>query len=300
MPAPPPKGASSTVPWRSLANRLMSTASSAHVPSFNALPARLSPSGPGNISGKSVSAVARHTLVLRLLLLPPASRPAGGSTTTLPPSTSISGTASSVKGSITEPRDARLPRPPSSDPAPKSWKAMTFPQSRPSRADRRRDRSGPPRTTPARPSPAMRCAPHRAAIPVSPRPPFDRLRPRSGPAPHLLTALNASTRYSLLPRLVRQLAIGGDRHRVLGEAPDAHQAAHSMWRRHDTQQDAGLLHQLAAASLASPPSAGAALAAAARHTSTPASFSCRPPADPPADRPQPCRPRRRSRAPPRR
>ncbi len=28
-------------------------------------------------------------------------------------------------------------------------------------------------------------APHRAAILVSPRPPFDRLRPRSGPAPHL-------------------------------------------------------------------------------------------------------------------
>src|SRR5262249_14272168 len=68
MPAPPPNGASSTVPWRSLANRRISTASSDQTPSFNALPARLSPSGPGNISGKSVSAVARHTLVLRLLL----------------------------------------------------------------------------------------------------------------------------------------------------------------------------------------------------------------------------------------
>src|SRR5690348_5931397 len=67
MPAPLPKGASSTVPWRSFANRLMSTASSDHTPSVSALPARLSPSGPGTISGKSVSATARHTLVLRLL-----------------------------------------------------------------------------------------------------------------------------------------------------------------------------------------------------------------------------------------
>src|SRR4051812_36304481 len=68
MPAPPPNGASSTVPWRSLANRRISTASSAHTPSVNARPARLSPSGPGNISGKSVSAVARHTSALVLLL----------------------------------------------------------------------------------------------------------------------------------------------------------------------------------------------------------------------------------------
>src|SRR4051812_19406357 len=68
MPAPPPNGASSTVPWRSLANRRISTASSAHVPSLRARPARLAPSGPGNISGKSVSAVARHTSGLILLL----------------------------------------------------------------------------------------------------------------------------------------------------------------------------------------------------------------------------------------
>src|SRR5471032_1436597 len=80
MPAPPPKGASSTVPWRSLANRLMSTVDSSHVPSCNALPARLSPSGPGNISGKSVSAVARHTLPHASFVSPADNRPAGGST----------------------------------------------------------------------------------------------------------------------------------------------------------------------------------------------------------------------------
>src|SRR6266851_1867787 len=126
MPAPPPKGASSTVPWRSLANRLMSTASSRHTPSFNALPARLSPSGPGNISGKSESAVARHTLSYASFASPPASTPAGGSTVTLPPATSISGTTSSVKGSITEPRDAPPPETSIVRPAPKSWKAKTL------------------------------------------------------------------------------------------------------------------------------------------------------------------------------
>src|SRR5260370_1303492 len=64
---------------------------------------------------------------------PPPSPPAGGSTTTLPPSTSISGTTALVKGSITELRDALPPETSIARPAPKSWKAKTFPQSRPSR-----------------------------------------------------------------------------------------------------------------------------------------------------------------------
>src|SRR6185436_6605058 len=62
----------------------------------------------------------RHTLLHASFVSPPGNRPAGGSTTTLPPSMSISGTASSVKGNITPP-DTSI-----TDPAPKSWKAITF------------------------------------------------------------------------------------------------------------------------------------------------------------------------------
>src|SRR4051812_23069901 len=60
MPGPPPAGVSSTLRWRSVAEALMSRASNAHRPDVSALPARLTPSGPGNISGKSVRTVARQ------------------------------------------------------------------------------------------------------------------------------------------------------------------------------------------------------------------------------------------------
>ena len=60
MPGPPPAGVSSTVPCRSVACARMSCASSDQTPAASALPARLSPSGPGNISGNSVRMVARH------------------------------------------------------------------------------------------------------------------------------------------------------------------------------------------------------------------------------------------------
>ena len=60
MPGPPPAGVSSTVPCLSMACARMSMASSDHRPALSARPARLTPSGPGNISGKIVSTVARH------------------------------------------------------------------------------------------------------------------------------------------------------------------------------------------------------------------------------------------------
>jgi len=41
----------------------MSTASSVHSLAASALPARLAPSGPGNISGKMVRMLARHMLL---------------------------------------------------------------------------------------------------------------------------------------------------------------------------------------------------------------------------------------------
>src|SRR5689334_483868 len=55
LPAPPPNGVSSTVLCRSVAKLRMSEVSSRHSPFSKALPARLCPSGPGNISGKRVS-----------------------------------------------------------------------------------------------------------------------------------------------------------------------------------------------------------------------------------------------------
>src|SRR6187397_2662989 len=62
MPGPPPAGVSSTLRWRSVAESRMSRASSAHRPEASALPARLTPSGPGNMSGNSVRMVARQVI----------------------------------------------------------------------------------------------------------------------------------------------------------------------------------------------------------------------------------------------
>src|ERR1700726_1079278 len=70
MPGPPPAGVSSTLRWRSVAESRMSRASSAHRPEASALPARLRPSGPGNISGNKVSTVARQIVALAVMLLP--------------------------------------------------------------------------------------------------------------------------------------------------------------------------------------------------------------------------------------
>src|SRR3954468_517229 len=67
MPGPPPAGVSSTLRWRSVAEARMSRASSAHRPDASARPARLMPSGPGNISGNRVSTVARHGDRLELM-----------------------------------------------------------------------------------------------------------------------------------------------------------------------------------------------------------------------------------------
>src|SRR6185437_4259319 len=58
MPGPPPKVPSSTERCLSRAKSRMSTVSSRHTPSRNALPASEWPSGPGNISGKMVNTVA--------------------------------------------------------------------------------------------------------------------------------------------------------------------------------------------------------------------------------------------------
>src|ERR1700733_9715604 len=67
MPGPPPAGVSSTLRWRSVAESLISRASSDQTPEASALPARLTPSGPGNISGNRVRTVARHSEVMALL-----------------------------------------------------------------------------------------------------------------------------------------------------------------------------------------------------------------------------------------
>src|SRR5262245_40005380 len=64
MPAPPPDGVSSTERCLSVAKPRISMASSAHLPSVRAFPARLEPRGPGNISGKIVSTVARQVMDL--------------------------------------------------------------------------------------------------------------------------------------------------------------------------------------------------------------------------------------------
>src|SRR5580693_295953 len=63
MPGPPPAGVSSTVRCLSVANARISTTSSDQVPAIRALPARLKPNGPGNISGKMESTEARHILL---------------------------------------------------------------------------------------------------------------------------------------------------------------------------------------------------------------------------------------------
>src|SRR4051794_6815361 len=63
MPGPPPAGVSSTVRWRSVAKFRMSTVSRDQRPLPSALPARLWPSGPGNMSGKMVSTLARQGLI---------------------------------------------------------------------------------------------------------------------------------------------------------------------------------------------------------------------------------------------
>ena len=68
MPGPPPAGVSSTLRWRSVAEARISRASSAHRPDASALPARLTPSGPGNISGNRVSTVARQVLASNVLV----------------------------------------------------------------------------------------------------------------------------------------------------------------------------------------------------------------------------------------
>src|SRR5581483_4368527 len=60
MPGPPPAGVSSTVRCLSAAKLRISTMSSAQAPAASALPARLKPSGPGNISGKMLRTEARH------------------------------------------------------------------------------------------------------------------------------------------------------------------------------------------------------------------------------------------------
>src|SRR5690606_9773050 len=58
MPGPPPAGVSSTERCRSVAKSRISTASRVHSRASSALPASDTPSGPGNISGQSVSTVA--------------------------------------------------------------------------------------------------------------------------------------------------------------------------------------------------------------------------------------------------
>src|SRR5579863_5703506 len=66
MPGPPPAGVSSTERCLSVAKSRISTTSSAQVPAVKALPARLAPKGPGNVSGKMVRTLARHmSVVLR-------------------------------------------------------------------------------------------------------------------------------------------------------------------------------------------------------------------------------------------
>src|SRR5579863_7653620 len=63
MPGPPPAGVSSTERCLSVANERISATSSAQAPAASALPARLKPKGPGNMSGKIVSTLARHMLL---------------------------------------------------------------------------------------------------------------------------------------------------------------------------------------------------------------------------------------------
>src|SRR6185437_8595647 len=67
MPGPPPAGVSSTVRCLSAAKLRISTMSSDQAPAVSALPARLKPSGPGNISGKMLRTNARHISAAPLL-----------------------------------------------------------------------------------------------------------------------------------------------------------------------------------------------------------------------------------------
>ena len=169
MPGPPPAGVSSTErctprPWSR-----MSMVASDQAPFASALPARLKPSGPGNISGKIVRTVAGQVIAKagvrtpsplrervrgggcaerwRVTPLPPPSRatlslkgggelrlvrgPRGGSTTTRPAAMSTSGTTAFVNGS------SRLGPPASGaisirSPAPKLCSAATVPSTAPS------------------------------------------------------------------------------------------------------------------------------------------------------------------------
>src|SRR5262249_1156496 len=63
----PPAGVSSTLRCLSVAKLRISTMSSDHDLAASALPARLEPSGPGNISGKIVRTLARHIASSRSL-----------------------------------------------------------------------------------------------------------------------------------------------------------------------------------------------------------------------------------------
>ena len=55
-------GVSSTLRWRPMPLARMSWTSRVHSPSASALPISETPSGPGNISGNSVSTEARHII----------------------------------------------------------------------------------------------------------------------------------------------------------------------------------------------------------------------------------------------
>src|SRR3954449_10868493 len=62
IPAPPPAGVSSTLRCLSVAKSRMFRVSSDQMPSSSARPARLAPSGPGNMSGYKVRTVARKVI----------------------------------------------------------------------------------------------------------------------------------------------------------------------------------------------------------------------------------------------
>src|SRR6202167_4070735 len=76
MPGPPPAGVSSTLRCLSVAKLRISATSSAQAPAAKALPARLAPKGPGNISGNKVRTLARHILTAPSRKLD--DKPAGG------------------------------------------------------------------------------------------------------------------------------------------------------------------------------------------------------------------------------
>src|ERR1043166_8347015 len=86
----------------------------------SALPARLCASGPGNMSGKMVSTVARHIIYILGYSLP-----GGGTTTIFLAAKSTFGTAVSVKVSISAtPLSGVISM---MSPAPKLWIAVTVP-----------------------------------------------------------------------------------------------------------------------------------------------------------------------------